>query len=270
MPDAPDFSAITAKQQATWGSGDFNVFAMATMPVAEALVDSVDPRPGQRVLDIACGSGNNALVAARRHCDVVGLDFVPALLERAKQRAASDGVRAEFVTGDAQDLKFADKSFDCVMSTFGVMFAPNQEKAASEILRVTKPGGRIGVASWMPEGFGAEFFKLTGKYLPPPPGLKPGSRWGTVLGMQELLGSGATMLSGRTRTFKQYYRSLAAAVELFSTHFPIAVMMKQKTDAATFAAFTKDIHSMFERLNKATDGSLVLDCDYFEGIARRA
>lgn len=270
MAGAPDFAAITSRQQATWGAGDFNIFAMKTMPVAEALVEAADPKPGHRVLDIACGSGNNALVAARRHCDVVGLDFVPALVARAKQRAAADGVPVEFHEGDAQAMPYPDKNFDCVLSTFGVMFAPNQEKAAAEILRVTKPGAKIAIASWMPEGFGGNFFRMMARYAPPPPGVKPGSRWGTVAGMTELLGSGAPLISARTRHFKQFFRSVDSGVEIFTTHFPIAVKVIGPADAATKAAFKKDLTELFQSQNSAKDGTLVMECEYFEGIARRA
>ncbi|MCC6573170.1 MAG: class I SAM-dependent methyltransferase [Planctomycetes bacterium] len=270
MPDAtPDFATITQRQQQVWGAGDFNMLAMQTMQAAESLVDAADPRPGQRVLDIACGSGNNALVSARRHCDVVGLDFVPSLVARARQRAAADGVAVEFREGDAQALPFADKHFDVVLSTFGVMFAPNQEKAAQEILRVIKPGGKIGIAAWMPEGFGGEFFKLMSKYAPPPAGLKPASRWGTLLGLVELFGTGVTIASARTRAFRQHYRSVPHGLEVFFSAFGPAVKIAQTADAATVANLKADISAFFTKQNRATDGTLILDSDYFETIARR-
>lgn len=148
---ATDYEAVTERQQATWATGDFNVISRLIMPMSEALVRAVDPHAGQRVLDVACGSGNAALIAGRRFCEVTGIDYVPALIERARMRAAAEGIDIDFRVGDAQALSFPDASFDVVLSTFGVMFAPDQEQAAGELLRVCRPGGRIGLASWMPE-----------------------------------------------------------------------------------------------------------------------
>src|SRR5688572_26092468 len=144
-PDGIDYAAVTQRLQATWATGDFHEIARQIVPVSEALVQRVDPRPGQRVLDVACGSGNAALVAARRYCEVTGIDYVPALVERAMARAAAEGVRADFRVVDAQALPFPDASFDVVLSVFGVMFAPDQEKAAKELLRVCRRGGTIGL-----------------------------------------------------------------------------------------------------------------------------
>ena len=268
--DTPDFTAITGRQQQTWATGDFNVVAMQIVGVAEALVAAADPRPGQRVLDVACGSGNTALVAARRYCEVIGLDYVPALVARARQRAAADGVAAEFREGDAQALPFPDRSFDVVLSTFGVMFAPDQEKAASELLRVCRPGGTIGLANWTPDGFGGDFFKVVAKHLPPPPaGLKPPSRWGTIDGLQELLGRGATIRTER-RNIRQYYTSVAHAVETFKRYFGPIARAFEAVGPSGEAALTRDIAAMFEKYNRATDGTLVPDCDYLQVIATRA
>jgi len=267
--ETPDFAAITSRQQQTWATGDFNRLAMATMPVAEMLVESADPSPGHRVLDIACGSGNNALVAARRQCQVTGVDFVPALLEHARRRAQADGVQAEFLEGDAQKLPFADHSFDVVLSTFGVMFAPNQEHAAAEIKRVTRPGGKVAVASWMPEGFGGDIFRTLSKYAPPPPGLKPGTRWGTASGWHELFGPALAVTSARVRTFRQYFRNVDAVMDIFLNFFGPAVRVMQNSDDKTKAAFTSELRQFFTSRNRAQDGALILDCDYFEVVSRK-
>src|SRR5688572_1145589 len=209
-----DYAAITQRQQTTWSTGDFNVLALSVMPVSDALVLAVDPHAGERVLDIACGSGNTALVAARRNTDVSGIDYVPALIERAKQRASAEGTKIHFQTADAQALPFPDESFDVVLSVFGVMFAPDQEKAAQELVRVTRRGGRIGLGNWMPEGYGGDFFRAHSKYVPPPEGLKPGVRWGTEAGARELLGAHTSALTFERRTFFQYFRSEAHALEV--------------------------------------------------------
>jgi SAM-dependent methyltransferase len=267
--DRPDFAAITTRQQQTWATGDFNVLALTILPVSEALVTSVDPHAGQRVLDVACGSGNTALVAARRYCQVTGVDYVPALLERARQRAAAEGVQAEFRAGDAQALPFPDAAFDVVLSTFGVMFAPDQEKAAAELLRVCAPGGRIGLATWMPEGYGGDFFKVIAKYVPPPPGLKPPLRWGTEAGLRELLGAGTNTIHTERRLCPMYFRSVAHAVDVFQTHFGPIVRACQTLDAAAKAAMLADVSAVISRYNRASDGTLILGAEYVQVLATR-
>ena len=264
-----DFKAITARQQQVWATGDFNVLAMTLMPVAEAVVAALNPHAGNRVLDVACGSGNAALVAARRFCEVTGIDFVPALVERARQRAAADGVLAEFREGDAQDLAFPNATFDVVVSTFGVMFAPNQEKAAAEILRVTKPGGRIGLANWMPTDFGGDLFQTIARYAPPPAGLKPPLRWGTEEGLRDLLGSGTKATRAERRTVTVYYRSIDHAIETFRTYFGPMSRAFQAIDAAAQQTLRSDVASLFDRYNRATDGTLAMECAYLQVIATR-
>jgi SAM-dependent methyltransferase len=264
-----DFKAITARQQQVWALGDFNVLAMAVMPVAEAVVAAVNPHAGARVLDIACGSGNAALVAARRSCDVIGVDYVPALVERARQRAAADGVRAEFREGDAQALPLPNAFFDVVFSTFGVMFAPNQEQTAAEILRVLKPGGRVGLASWMPTEWGGDFFRTIAKYVPPPAGLKPPLRWGTDEGLRDLLGAGTSAIRTERRTVTMYFRSVEHALETFRTYFGPMVRAFQAVDAAGQDALRSDVATLFDRYNRATDGTLVMECAYLQAIATK-
>ncbi|MCE9582373.1 MAG: class I SAM-dependent methyltransferase [Planctomycetes bacterium] len=264
-----DLAAVTNKQKQAWGTGDFNVFALKTMAVAESLCAALDPRSGQKVLDVATGSGNAALVAARRHCDVTGIDFAPSLVERAKLRATAEGTPIDFREADAQALPFPDGSFDVVTSVFGVMFAPDQEKAAAELLRVTKPGGKIGLATWAPDGFGGDFFKTVRTYAPPPEGLKPPTRWGTEAGLKELLGGGVTSLAMEKETFFQHYRSMEHLVHLFETYFGPVAMAASKLDDAGRVAMRKDLAACFAKYNRGTDGTLVLECGYVQTTAVR-
>src|SRR5688572_28268498 len=183
-----DLSAVKAKQQAAWSAGDYAVVGTTLQIVGESLCEALDLRAGQRVLDVAAGNGNATLAAARRWCDVVSTDYVPALLERGRARAGAEGLAVEFQQADAEDLAFDDGAFDVVLSTFGVMFTANQEKAAAELARVCKPGGKIGLANWTPASFIGELFKLMGSYIAPPAGVKPPSLWGTEERLRELFG----------------------------------------------------------------------------------
>ena len=186
-PAAPDLKAIKTKQQAAWSSGDYAVVGTTIQIVGEQLAEAMDLRAGQKVLDIAAGNGNATLAAARRWCEVTSTDYVETLLARGKQRAEADGLAVTFQTADAEALPFADASFDGVMSTFGAMFSPDQSSTASEMLRVCRPGGRIGLANWTPDGFIGQMFKTIGKQLPPPAGMKSPALWGTW----EWMGPGA-------------------------------------------------------------------------------
>jgi ubiquinone/menaquinone biosynthesis C-methylase UbiE len=265
---SPDYRAVTERQQAAWATGDFHKVARQVVGVSEALVQAADPRPGQRVLDIACGSGNAALVASRRYCEVTGLDFVPALIDRAKQRAAAEGLPVDFRVGDAQALPFPDASFDVVLSTFGVMFAPDQEKAASELLRVCRPGGKIGLATWPPEGMVAEFFRIMSQYVPPPPGLKPPTRWGTEAGLGELLGAG-TGLQLESRRFFQYFLSVEHMFETFKTYFGPTARAFQSLDASGQESLRREMFDSYNRYNRATDGTVMLESQYVQAVATR-
>jgi ubiquinone/menaquinone biosynthesis C-methylase UbiE len=268
---APDYKTITAAQRDTWALGDFNVIAMGNMSVAEAIVEEIDPRPGQRLLDIACGSGNVALVAARRHCEAIGIDYVPALVERARLRAAADGVSAEFREADAQALPFADAHFAVVTSVFGVMFAPDQARAAAELLRVTRPGGTIALASWTPDDFGGDFFRAVSKFAPPAePGLSPPSRWGTIEGLRALIGNGVTELDARPRTYRLYYRSIDHAIDVFARWFGPLVRLQEILDAPQRAALRTEVAAVFAKYNRATDGGLAIEATYLRAIAKRS
>lgn len=265
-----DFQALTARQQATWALGDFHEVSRQVVPVSEQLVTTIDPRPGERVLDVACGSGNAALAAARRYCEVSGIDYVPALIERAKVRAAAEVLKIDFRVADAQALPFADAMFDVVTSVFGVMFAPDQEKAAAEMARVTKPGGRIGLACWMPEGLVFDFFNLTARHAPPPPGVPPSHRWGTEDGLRALFGPALGRLKMQRRTSLQHFRSPEHALEVFRTYFGPTVRAFEMVGKEGEAALAADLLELYRRYNRATDGTLALEAVYLESVVTRA
>jgi SAM-dependent methyltransferase len=264
-----DLQEITEAQQATWASGDFHEIARQNVVMAEALCVAVDPRAGQRVLDVACGSGTAALVAARRYCEVTGIDYVRELIDRAQQRARAEGFTVDLRVADAQALPFDDGSFDVVLSVYGVQFAPDQQRAADELLRVCRPGGRIGLASPMPEGWSGDFFAAHGRHAPPPPGIQPPLRWGTEAGVEELLGHGAGSITSRPRQALQYYRSTAHAVEVFSRCFGPTLRALETVGPEGHAAVLGDLAEVFDRYNRADDGTAVVENTYLETIAVR-
>lgn len=259
-----NFTEITEIQKETWSTGDFNEIARQNVVMAEALCKAVDPHPGQKVLDIACGSGTAALVAARRYCDVTGIDYVSELIGRARKRSKSSGLKAEFKVGDAQELPFSDDSFDVVLSVYGVQFVPDQEKAASEMLRVCKPRGRIGLAGPVPEGWSGDFFAAHSKYIPPPPGLNPPSRWGTAQGLTELLGEGTTHITSKKKKALQYYLSEDHAVKVFSTWFGPTLRALEKIDEDQRQELLNDLKEVFQRYNLAEDGTAIVENTYME------
>jgi SAM-dependent methyltransferase len=264
-----DFVAITLRQQAVWAAGNFNALAPQVMPMAERLVAAADPRPGQRVLDIACGSGNAALVAARRYCEVTGLDFVPALLEHARRRATADGLALELVEGDAQSLPFADESFDIALSVLGVMFAPYQQRAADEAVRVVRPGGRIALASWRPDGSVGDFFALVASYAPPPGGVPSPLRWGTEEGVKELFGDRTRVRALDRATLDEHYLSVEHAVEVFSTEFGPVLRTLAMIGDAERAKLRADLTAMFTGVNAAKDGTFTWPCEYLQVVLER-
>jgi SAM-dependent methyltransferase len=268
---AIDYRSITERQRDTWGTGDFNEIARQIMPVSEDLNHALDPRPGQQVLDVACGSGNAALVAARRYCSVSGIDYVPALIERAKVRARAEGVDVDFRVGDAQAIPFADGSADIVVSVFGVMFAPDQKKAADELLRVCRPGGKIGLACWMPEGFGIDFFGAHARYAPPPDGIESPLRWGTEAGLKDLLGEGVASIETERRSNSSHFKSIDHAIDVFSTYFGPTkkVLESLNGDDTATTGFLEDLRNVYSKHNVATDGTLSIKGDYLRIIARR-
>ena len=263
--ERPDFAGIKVKQQATWASGDYAAVGVALPLMAELLCEAMDVRSGSRALDVAAGSGNASLAAARRGCRVLSTDYVPALLERGKMRAEADGLKIEFQVADAENLPFADGEFDAALSTVGVMFAPDQERTAAEMLRVVRAGGKIGLASWTPAGFVGQIFKCLGKYIPPAAGLRPPSRWGTEAGLRELFGSDVEIAS-TTRDF--VFRSLSPErwLEHFKTYYGPMHKAFAFLDEAEQASLTADLLALVASLNRAGDGTMVLPSEYLEAV----
>jgi ubiquinone/menaquinone biosynthesis C-methylase UbiE len=262
----PDLAALKTKQQAAWSSGDYAVIGTTLQIVGEDLCEALDLRSGQKVLDVAAGNGNVTLAAARRWCEVVSTDYVPSLLERGWLRAKADGLSVTFKEADAEALPFADQSFDAVVSTFGVMFTPNQDKAAAELLRVCKSGGKIGLASWTPDGFIGQLFKTLGKYLPPPVGVKSPALWGTRARLTEMLGSAAASIAAEPRNFVFRYLSPEHFLDLFKTYYGPVLKAFAALDAAKQKGLRDDVLALIRRMNKADDGTMVVPSEYLEVV----
>jgi len=267
---APDLGAVKTRQQAAWSSGDYAEIGTRLNIVGESLCEAVDLRAGSRVLDVAAGNGNASLAAARRYCHVVASDYVPALLERAAERARADRLEIELREADAEQLPFADGSFDVVLSTFGVMFTPNQERAAAELVRVCRPGGKIGLANWTPESFIGQLFKTLGKYLPPPAGVKSPALWGTQVRLAELFTGKVESIDAQQRQYVFRYRSPAHWLEVFRTWYGPVHKAFGALDAEKQKALAEDIVGLMNRLNRAKDGTLVLPSEYLEVVVVRA
>jgi ubiquinone/menaquinone biosynthesis C-methylase UbiE len=267
---APDLGAVKARQQAAWSSGDYAEIGTRLNIVGESLCEAVDLRAGSRVLDVAAGNGNASLAAARRFARVTASDYVPALLERAAERARADRLEIELREADAEKLPFADASFDVVLSTFGVMFTPNQDRAAAELVRVCRPGGKIGLANWTPESFIGQLFKTLGKYLPPPAGVKSPALWGTQVRLAELFADKVESIDAQSRDYVFRYRSPAHWLEVFRTWYGPVHKAFGALDADKQKALAEDIEGLLNRLNRAKDGTLVLPSEYLEVVAVRA
>jgi ubiquinone/menaquinone biosynthesis C-methylase UbiE len=269
QPQPPDLVEIKKRQQRAWASGDYAMFGAALLIISELLCEAVDLRPGQKVLDVATGSGNTALAAARRYGEVTGVDYVPALLERGRERAAAERLEVAFRDGDAEELPFADASFDVVLSTVGVMFAPDQKKAAGELIRVCRSGGRIGLASWTPDSFATEMPRVFARYAPPPPGLESPSRWGAEEYVRELLGDGIEELQTTRRTFMFRYRSVRHYLEMLQTHLGPARQAFESLSPAERERLEGDLADLVKRMNRSGDGTMVVPSDYMEVVAAR-
>jgi ubiquinone/menaquinone biosynthesis C-methylase UbiE len=265
----PDLAEIKESQQKAWASGDYAMFGTALLIISELLCEAVDLRPGQKVLDVATGSGNTALAAARRYGEVTGIDYVPALLERGRERAAVERLEVTFQEGDAENVPFPDASFDTVLSTVGVMFAPDQQKAANELLRVCRPGGRIGLASWTPDSFSAEMPRVFARYVPPPDGLLSPSRWGAEEHVLELLGDGVGDLQIARRSFVFRYRSFRHYLEMLQTHLGPTRRAFESLEAAEREGLEGDLADLVNRFNRSGDGTMVVPSDYLEVVAVR-
>jgi ubiquinone/menaquinone biosynthesis C-methylase UbiE len=268
---APDLEAIKAKQQQAWASGDYSAIA-ATIPIiSEQLCDAADLRAGSRVLDVAGGSGNTALAAARCGAEVVSIDYVPSLLERSRDRAAAEGLRYETVVGDAEALPFDDASFDAIISAVGVMFAPDHQRAAAELLRVCRPGGTIALANWAPDGFIGELFLTTAAHVPPPAGLQPPAHWGIQGHVRSLLGDGVTDLSARRRTYTFRYRSPEHFVDFFRTWYGPTHKAFAALGAAGQQALADDIAALVADWDRLIgEDAVAVPADYLEIVATRA
>ena len=262
-------SAIKDRQQKTWTSGDYARIGNTLIIMGELLCEAVDVHSGDKVLDVATGSGNAAISAARRFCDATGIDYVPELIEQARKRAEVEGLEITFEVGDAEDLPYPNASFDVVLSTLGVMFAPNQEKVAEELLRVCRPGGKIGLANWTPDGFIGNMFRTMGKHVPPPPGIKPPPLWGTEERLRELLGEGVASLEMRKRSYTWRYPSAGHFVEYFRSYYGPTLKAFDSLDEDGREALAEDLEELLERWNTSGDATLIVPSDYLEVVAVR-
>jgi SAM-dependent methyltransferase len=271
MSESIDLRAVRDVQQRTWSEGDFSMVASIVMMVAEELVEALAVLPDERVLDVACGSGNGALAAARRAWgSTVGADFVPALLERGRERATAERLDVEFVEADATDLPFGDGEFDVVMSIFGAMFAADQERAAAELLRVCRPGGRIGMANWVPDGGIGRMFMTVAKHAGPPPGVPSPLLWGTEERLRELFGDGVSELRVERRRSRQTFRSPEHWLEFFRTYFGPTKVAFERVGTEGEDALASDLLAFAREVNTAGDRALVLEPEYLQVVATRA
>jgi SAM-dependent methyltransferase len=264
----PDLGAIKVKQQAAWASGDYTVVGNTLTLMAELLCEALDVHSGWKVLDVAAGNGNATLAAARRGCEVTSTDYVPALLEGGRRRAEAEGWRIAFQEADAENLPFEDASFDAVISTVGVMFTPTQERAAAEVFRVVKPGGKIGLANWTPAGFVGQIFKTLGKYLPPATGMKPPSLWGTEARLKELF-PGAAGIDVTTLHFNFRAHSPERWLESFRKYYGPMHKAFGALDETGQAALSADLLALVATLNRAEDGTMVVPSEYLQVVVRK-
>ncbi|MFL5097438.1 MAG: class I SAM-dependent methyltransferase [Xanthobacteraceae bacterium] len=269
QPVQPDLTAVKARQQAAWSSGDYAVVGTTLQIVGEDLCEALDVRPGQKVLDVAAGNGNVSLAAARRWCDVIATDYVRALLERAQERAIADRLSVEVREADAESLPFPDGSFDVVVSSFGVMFTPDQERAAAELIRVCKRGGKIGLANWTPEGFIGQLFKTIGKYLAPPLGIKSPALWGTRARIAELFEPHASSIKSTQRSFVFRYRSAEHWLQVFKTYYGPLLKAFAALDPPEQAALERDLKTLIGQLNRSGNSAMVVPSEYLEIVITR-
>ena len=268
-PAQVDFGAIKQRQHATWSSGNYAIVGTTLQIVGEHLAEAVDLRAGEQVLDVAAGNGNATLAAARRFAHVTSTDYVPELLEKGAERARANGLDVRFQAADAEDLPFADGAFDVALSTFGVMFAPDQTRAARELTRVVRSGGRIGLANWTPEGFIGDLFRLIASYVPPPAGVRSPMLWGTEPRIVELFGPDATDIRCERRRFNFRYQSAAHWIEVFRTFYGPTYKVYAALDPDRQASLTQDIGALLERQNVGGAHSLVVPSEYLEVVVTR-
>jgi SAM-dependent methyltransferase len=264
-----DLDAVKARQHGAWSSGDYAVVGTTLQIVGEELCEAIDLRSGQKVLDVAAGNGNASIAAARRWCNVTSTDYVPDLLERARERAQAERLDIDFRTADAEALPFPDAAFDVVMSTFGVMFTPDQDRAASELVRACKHGGKIGLANWTPEGFIGQLFKTIGQHIAPPAGTRSPALWGTRPRITELFGSQAVSIAAESRNFVFRYRSPTHWLEVFRTYYGPLLKTFAALDLAGQIALENDVLALIARFNRAEDGTAVIPSEYLEVVITR-
>jgi ubiquinone/menaquinone biosynthesis C-methylase UbiE len=266
---APDAGAIKELQRRAWAAGEYARVGNRLVIMGELLCEALDLRAGERVLDVATGSGNAAISAARRSCEVRGLDYVPEWAEYARERAEAERLSVTFEVGDAENLPYPNASFDAVLSTIGVMFAPDQEKAAGELLRVCRPGGKVGLANWTPDGFVGDFFGTIDEHVPPPPGLESPLSWGTEERLQELLGAGVSSLTVTRRSYVLRYSSAQHFIEHYRSYFGPMREAFEALDKPGQDALARDIEELLDRWNASGDKTLVVPADYLEVVAIR-
>jgi ubiquinone/menaquinone biosynthesis C-methylase UbiE len=261
-----DLLALKSRQQVAWSAGNYAIVGTTLQIVGESLCNALDLRAGQKVLDVAAGNGNASLAAARCWCDVTSTDYVASLLDHGRGRAAADGLAIDFQEADAEALPFNNGAFDAVVSTFGVMFTANQDRAAAELLRVCKSGGRIGLANWTPDGFVGQMFRTIGKYVSPPAGAKSPALWGTRERLTEMFGRAAASIVAEPRHFNFRYRSGAHFIEVFKTYYGPMLKAFAALDSAEQKRLNDDLHALVARMNKADDGTVVVPSEYLEVV----
>jgi SAM-dependent methyltransferase len=262
----PDYAAIKLRQQAAWSSGDYAVVGTTLQIVGEQLAESADVRAGERVIDVAAGNGNATLAAARRFALVTSTDYAPSLLEKGRARAQAEGLAVKFQAADAEALPFADGSFDVALSTFGVMFAPDHARTAREMLRVTRPGGRIGLANWTPDSFIGRLFKVIGAHVAPPAGVKPPSLWGTEEHLQSLFGTQAVEIHCTRRVFNFRYASPSHFIQVFRDYYGPTHKAFAALDGSGQRALERDLSDLIDAVNTAGPSSLVVPSQYLEAV----
>ena len=263
---ALDLAAVKQRQQATWSSGDYHMIGTQIQVVSELMIEALDVHSNERVLDVATGSGNAALAAARRGCDVIGVDYVPSLLARARRRADAEGLPAEFVEGDAEALPFRDGRFDVVSSVFGAMFAPDQERTASELVRVCRPGGRIGLVAHTPDGFIGQLFRVVGRHVPPPAGVRSPIQWGTEERLRELFGDAIGGLRAAKRLYVFRYRSPEVYLDYWRRFYGPTLKAFEAVGEDGREALEQDLLQLIATFNRADDGTMVVPTEYLEAV----
>jgi SAM-dependent methyltransferase len=263
---APDLAAIKSRQQKTWESGDFAVVGVTLQIVGEQLAESVDLMAGERVLDVAAGNGNATLAAARRFAEVTSTDYVGHLLEKGAMRAHAEGFQVSFQQADVEHLPFADNSFDVVLSTYGSMFAPDHQRTAAEMHRVCRPGGRIGVASWTPDGFIGDLFRTVAAFVPPPAGVASPMLWGTEHHLAEIFGVRIGAMTCVRREFNFRYRSAEHFIEVFRNYYGPTHKAFGALDEQGQARLTAQLDALLARWNRAAGKGLVIPGAYLEAV----